>query len=178
MTNIDTKYKIIFVRCNNNLNSASFNRYLSIILATIHYCEVIGISNRTVRKGNTAERDLFKRLDIEYVFPMVNNKKKNSFLCKAYDVLISNYKTLCVLSSIVSKKNNNKNVVFLYSTSIIDFIFFYIGKLIFKYKLITERNEYPTHIRNRVAFFKKLWFYVGTWWICSYSSFFPYLPTC
>lgn len=133
--------QIIFVRYNKYLNSASFNRYLGIIKASSFLFDVSTISNRT-NVINNDEMKIFKNLRIKSTFFISSKKKQTNKLSKTIDLIRSNIKSL---RKIKSQRGENK-IVFLYSVNIFDFIFFYFGKILYKYKLVTERNEYPDYI--------------------------------
>lgn len=138
----DIECTITFLVSTKNINSASFNRFTSIAKASS-----INNKSRIIGLRPTQNEEELKKI----LLPITDNLFFYNFRKKSNKVL-NLFKSYRIIKKYLTSQRENKRqkeILFIYSTNVIDYIlyFFLSKKLSFKY--ITERNEYPTLVREK-----------------------------
>ncbi len=153
--------KIIFIRRGGVSNTAPFNRFISIVKAVnlvgLSY-EVLNIKPSFIQSNNNFEKIdqtkiMYDGIVVESIFSLEKiNQNPFQKVIRRLKEKVYSYK------AIERRSGNRKDIIYLYSTKITDYLFFFFLSRIFKFRYVHERSEYPKIIRNqnpiKVLFYK------------------------
>lgn len=151
------KLKIVFLRRGGISNSAPFNRFISIVKAAKlaeYNIEVLNIKpTLEVQNENFEKVDesqiLYDGILFQNIFPP-KEKKQNPV--KKIHIRIN--ERVYAFKALKRMLNNKlfRSVIYLNSTKLSDYIYFFILSLYFRCKIVLERSEYPKIIRKQNKF--------------------------
>ena len=139
--------KIFFLRAGSEINSASFNRLLTIMKAVkIAGFDVELINIRPFSNEKTA--DLNFTDEYNYVIDGIRSrviKFKNEV---SSNPLLAVYETVRAAKRYMYAEKGSSSVIYLYSVNALDILLTYFISRSLKMKFTTERSEFPETIRN------------------------------
>jgi len=143
--------KVIFLIGGIDLVSAPFNRFITIVKAvqkTGYHTDVVMIRpvNREADWKRLSINDRTFRYDgILFRNCFTLSKEKDSRFKKIRFRLKTYYHSIKIL---YHSHIRNRTILYIYSVSITDHLFYYIQKKIYRLRYINERSEYPLLIRH------------------------------